>query len=147
MGILDKLFGRKQDKQATMKPTPATPASKPEPAPAQETIKVTEITPAALMARINNGDDVFIVDMRQPWEYQAGHIPGAVNVFIQEIPSRLSEFPKDKDIVFQCWHGNTSLDACAFLMQQGWSGQRLTSLSGGMVGWVQTHGQAGMVQD
>ena len=83
---------------------------------------INEITPQDLMARITNEDEVLIVDMRQPWEYQAGHIPSAENFFIQDIPGRLNEFPKDKDIVFQCWHGNTSLQASAFLIENGWDG-------------------------
>ena len=112
-----------------------------------EPLSINEIMPHDLMHRIENGDEVFIIDMRQPWEYQSGHIPGAVNVFIQEIPQRLAEFPKDRDIVFQCWHGNTSLQASAFLIHNGWEGDRIASLSGGMAGWVEQLGIGSLVQD
>lgn len=122
---------------------PASPPPIPEPEP----IYVNEITPEALKARLDNGDDVIVIDMRQNWEYQAGHIPGARNIFIQEIPARLDELPKDTDIVFQCWHGNSSLDASGFLIQNGWPASRVASLRGGIAGWVQTHGQAGLVKD
>ena len=87
-----------------------------------------------------------IVDMREGWEYRTGHIPGAINIYLQDIPTHLNEFPKDKDIVFQCWRGNTSLGACAFLIENGWSESRLASLRGGIAEWGQAHGEAGFVK-
>jgi rhodanese-related sulfurtransferase len=48
------------------------------------------------------------------------------------------------DIVFQCWRGHTSLDVAAYVIQQGWSASRIASLSGGIAGWVQTHGIAAL---
>ncbi len=111
-----------------------------------EPITVNEITPEALKDRLDRGDDVLVVDMRTPSEYQSGHIPSAVNIFVQEIPRRLSELPKDKDIVFQCWQGNTSLQAAAYLIDSGWSSQRIASLVDGIAGWAQTFGKKGLVQ-
>jgi rhodanese-related sulfurtransferase len=145
MGFLKKFFGGRDDEEKpTVEPPPA-PAPPPEPEP--EPIQVYEISPDQLMARLDNGDELMVVDMRQGWEYQSGHIPGAKHIFIQEIPARLDELPQDMDIVFQCWHGNTSLNASAFLIQNGWDASRVFSLSGGIAGWVETHGQEGLVQD
>ncbi len=134
MNFLKKLFGGDTQKEKT-------PPSASSPAPAPEPIQITEISPQQLKERLNNNHEVMVVDMRQAWEYQAGHIPGARHMFIQEIPARAAELPKDADIVFQCWHGNTSLDACGFLIENGWPAERVSSLSGGMAGWVQAHGQ------
>lgn len=120
-----------------------TPVSEPEPEP----IQVNEILPDELKERLDENDDVVVIDMRQTWEYQSGHIPGATHIFIQEIPARLNELPKDRDIVFQCWHGNTSLDASAFLIENGWDSERVFSLSGGIAGWVQAHGTESLVTD
>lgn len=114
--------------------------------PEPEPIQVKEITPDELKARLENGDDLIVVDMRQAWEYQAGHIPGALHMFIQDIPHRFKELPQDTNIVFQCWHGNTSLQASAFLIDNGWSGERISSLSGGIANWVQTHGLGSLEQ-
>ncbi|HMQ53300.1 MAG TPA: rhodanese-like domain-containing protein [Anaerolineae bacterium] len=111
-----------------------------------EPIHVREISPDDLKARLENGDDLIVVDMRQAWEYQAGHIPGALHMFIQDIPYRFKELPQDTEIVFQCWHGNTSLQASAFLIDNGWSGERIASLSGGIAGWVQAHGMGSLEQ-
>lgn len=101
---------------------------------------VNEVSPADLKARLENGDDIFVVDMRTPGEYQSGHIPGAVNIFAQELVERAAEVPKDKPVVFQCWHGHTSIDAGAFFIQQGWEAEKIASLSGGIAGWAETNG-------
>jgi rhodanese-related sulfurtransferase len=101
---------------------------------------ITEITPQELQARLAQGDKVVVVDLRQPWEYHAGHIPGARSLFIQEVPMRLNELPIETDIILQCWHGHTSLDVAAFVIQQGWPATRIASLRGGMAGWVQDYG-------
>ena len=109
-------------------------------------LQIREINAQALKARLDQGDDVIVVDMRQPFEYQAGHIPGAVSMFVQDIPDRADELPKDKDIVFQCWSGSTSLQACAYLLENGWSAGRVASLSGGIAGWTQSQGMDSLVK-
>ena len=109
-----------------------------------EPLSITEISPEQLKACLDRGDDVVVVDLRQAWEYHAGHIPGARSLFIEEVPMRLSELPTDVDIILQCWHGHTSLDVAAYMLQQGWSTSRVASLSGGMAGWVHTYGGAAL---
>ena len=109
-----------------------------------EPVSITEISPEQLQTRLERGDEVVVVDLRQAWEYQAGHIPGALSLFIEEVPRRFHELPIDVDIVFQCWHGHTSLDVAAYLIEQGWQPSRIASLSGGIAGWVQTHGVAAL---
>ena len=141
VNLMKKLFGKSNTPAATSSPVVAPP--QPEP----ELIKVKEILPDDLKHRLDNGDDLVVVDMRQGWEYQSGRIPGAVHMFIQEIPHRFEELPKDKDVVFQCWHGNTSLDASAFLIQNGWDADRVLSLSGGMAGWARTNGLNSLAKD
>src|ERR671922_2222641 len=111
-----------------------------------EPMRITEVSPEQLKARLDRGDDVVVVDLRQASEYYAGHIPGAVSLFLEDVPLRLSELPTDVDIVFQCWHGHTSLDVAAYVIQQGWPAGRIASLSGGMAGWVHTHGVAALAR-
>lgn len=101
---------------------------------------ITEVSPQELQTRLQRGDAVVVVDLRHAVEYNAGHIPGAMSLFIEEIPPRLHELPQETDIVFQCWHGHTSLDVSAYVIQQGWPASRIASLSGGMAGWVQAYG-------
>ena len=106
---------------------------------------IAEISPQDLQERLDQGDNVTVVDLRQPWEYQAGHIPSAMNIFIQDIPARLQDLPQDTDLVFQCWHGVTSLDVAGFVIQNGWPASSVVSLSGGMAGWVDAHGTGSLV--
>ena len=141
MSFLKKLLGR-GDQPAEAAPPPAY---QPEPPP--QPVRITEISPQELKIQLDNGHNVLVVDMRSPWEYQAGHIPGAINMFVQTIPARLSELPQDRPIVFQCWHGHTSLDVSAFLIQNGWPASNIASLNGGMAGWVQLHGPGALVRD
>ncbi len=106
---------------------------------------ITEVSPQALRTRLDQGDEITVVDLRQPWEHQAGHIPSAINIFIQDIPMRLHDLPQNTEIVFQCWHGVTSLDVASFVIQNGWPATSISSLSGGMAGWVDTHGPGSLV--
>lgn len=133
MKLLKKIWGNKEEEKIAPSPPPP-------PVPQPEPIRITEITPHELKTRLDNGDNVVVVDMRQHWEYQHGHIPGAIHMFVNEIPARVNELPRDKEIVFQCWHGNTSLGASAFLIERGWPAARVASLSGGITGWVQAYG-------
>lgn len=144
MSLFKKLFGKKQNEESAAPP----PTPSPTPTPAPKPLQIREITPHTLKAQLENGNgnNLIVVDMRAHWEFQAGHIPGAIHMFIQEIPARFHELPKDANIVFQCWHGNTSLDASAFLIQQGWPEPNVASLSGGMAGWVQVHGQESLTR-
>lgn len=112
-----------------------------------EPLYIQEIEPAELKARLDNGDEVVIVDMRQSFEYQAGHISGAINIFVQDLMDEADELPKDKDIVFQCWHGNSSLQASAYLIENGWAANRVASLSGGIAGWIQSQGMDSLVKE
>src|SRR5438128_11318374 len=103
-----------------------------------ELMSITEVSPEQLKARLDRGDDVVVVYLRQAWEYHAGHIPGAPSLFIEEVPMRRSELPTDVDIVLQCWHGHTSLDVAPYMIQHGWRARRLGCLSRGIAGRVQT---------
>jgi len=145
MEFIKKIFGGNGEKEALAMEQPTTPPSPSEPEP--EPLQINEVTPQELKAWLDNGDELVVVDMRSAWEYQAGHIPGATHMFIQEIPARFNELPKDKDVVFQCWHGNTSLDASGFLIQNGWDASKVFSLSGGIAGWSSTFGQDALAKD
>ena len=68
-----------------------------------------------------------------------------MHIFIQDILARFHELPQDTEVIFQCWHGVTSLDVAAFVSQQGWPATSVSSLMGGMAGWVETHGVESLV--
>lgn len=73
-------------------------------------------------------DDRFLLDVRTPEEFAAGHIPGAVNVPVDELRGRLTELPRDRDIVAYCQVGQRGYLATRVLMQSGFT---VANLGGG----------------
>ncbi|MGI6586555.1 MAG: FAD-dependent oxidoreductase [Lutisporaceae bacterium] len=73
--------------------------------------------------------ETFILDVREPSEYQQGHIPNAVNIPLEQLRSRLKEIPGDKDIIVNCRVGQRSYIGARILMQNGFNNVR--NLSGG----------------
>lgn len=71
----------------------------------------------------------FLLDVREPSEYQKGHIPNAVNIPLDQIRSRLKEIPKDKEIIVNCQVGLRSYIGARIMMQNGFDNVR--NLSGG----------------
>ena len=77
----------------------------------------------------------FILDVREPEEYGAGHIPGAVSIPQADLALRLDEVPGDRDVLVVCAAGARSALASTFLKREG--RQRITNLEGGTNGWVE----------
>jgi glyoxylase-like metal-dependent hydrolase (beta-lactamase superfamily II)/rhodanese-related sulfurtransferase len=75
-----------------------------------------------------------LVDVREPEEYVAGHIPGATNIPQADLASRLEELPRNRPIMVICQHGMRSLRAAQFLRQAGFSD--VTTVTGGTSAWV-----------
>jgi len=78
-------------------------------------------------------DDPVIVDVREPHEYSAGHLPGARPVPQAEILTRLDEIPRDRDVLVVCQSGGRSRQVAKFLAAQGID--RVGDLIGGTAGW------------
>ncbi len=76
----------------------------------------------------------FILDVRQPEEWEAGHIPGATLIPLGELDSRLDELPEDEDIVVVCRSGNRSATGRDILLDAGFLD--VTSMGGGMNEWA-----------
>lgn len=73
-----------------------------------------------------------LLDVRTPQEFASGHIPGAVNISLQTLESRLSELPTDRPIVVYCRSGNRSATAASILLRRGFT--QLYDL-GGIITW------------
>jgi rhodanese-related sulfurtransferase len=96
------------------------------------------------------GDDVYLLDVREPDEWAAGHPPDAHHVPMMEIPGRAAEVPTDRDVVVVCRVGARSAQVVAYLRQRGYD--NVVNLDGGMFAWeaagrpiVDEHGGAGRV--
>ncbi len=91
----------------------------------------------AMANDLRGRDDIIILDVREDYEFNAGHVPGAAWIPLGELPNRLDELPKDKTILAICRSGNRSGQATELLLQQGFD---VHNVQGGMIAW----GQAGL---
>lgn len=90
----------------------------------------------SLRKLIDEKAGVFIIDVREPHEFASGHIPGALNISVKELQSRVNELPQDLNapIVAYCASGVRSSSAANFLRQYGYKDVR--SLTGGINKWA-----------
>ncbi len=96
------------------------------------TTGIPEITPRELKARLDRGDDLFILDVREPHEYQICNINGHL-IPLGELPGRVSELDSSREIVAHCRSGKRSADAVEFLRQSGF--RKIWNLKGGILAW------------
>jgi len=75
----------------------------------------------------------YLLDVREPDEWAAGHAPGAHHVPMNQIPARLGELPTDVDVVVVCRSGGRSGQVVSYLLGNGWDNVR--NLDGGMQSW------------
>jgi rhodanese-related sulfurtransferase len=96
---------------------------------------IQEITPAEASAAVEKGS-VF-VDVREDYEIAeiAYDISNKLEIPLGEIQARISEFPKDKNIIVGCRSGKRSLQACMFLKMSGF--EHIQNLQGGILGWTE----------
>ncbi len=76
--------------------------------------------------------DAFVLDVREPQEYDDGHVPGATLMPLATVPVRHSELPKDRAIYVICRTGGRSFTGATWLAQQGYDVRNVT---GGIVEW------------
>lgn len=79
------------------------------------------------------GDGPFVLDVRQPGEWSAGHVDGSVNIPLGQLAARTDEVPRDRDVVVHCQGGYRSVVASSLLAAAGFD--RLTDLRGGWSAW------------
>ena len=79
-------------------------------------------------------DGAFMLDVREPDEWNSGHIPGATLVPLGQLPDRLNELPVDQEIVVVCRSGNRSATGRDILLDAGFN--QVTSMAGGMNEWA-----------
>ena len=91
------------------------------------------ITVQELKQRLDKGDTIVVVDVREPWEYNTAKIEGSILIPLATLPHSLDKLDKNAEIVCQCHHGMRSADATAFLHQQGFKNTK--NLVGGIDAW------------
>ncbi|MDQ6710031.1 MAG: rhodanese-like domain-containing protein [Candidatus Dormibacteraeota bacterium] len=99
-------------------------------APRVPTVLVDE-----LHDQLQGQNRIFLLDVREPWEYAEGHVPGARLVPLSELEDRIGEVPTDRPIRSICHSGQRSLAATAFLLTHGY--HDVSNVDGGTSAWIE----------
>ena len=92
-----------------------------------------DITVHELSARFERGETPFVLDVREPHEWEICHLRGAKHIPLRELGKRVDEVPRDRVVVVYCKLGGRSAQAAVLLRQAG--RQRVMSLQGGIRAW------------
>lgn len=93
-----------------------------------------QITPKELKSKLDSGETLMLVDVREEWEIRRGMLPGAIHIVMDSIPDELERLPKDQPVVFICRSGGRSEAVANWVQGQGWS--NVLNLSGGTIRWT-----------
>jgi sulfur-carrier protein adenylyltransferase/sulfurtransferase len=93
---------------------------------------IPQLSVKELKRRRDAGESVFLLDVREPYEYQIAQIGGTL-IPQNDVPQRLSEIPKDREIIVQCRSGARSQKIAEFLKQSGYP--QVVNLAGGILAW------------
>jgi rhodanese-related sulfurtransferase len=91
------------------------------------------ITPEELQKKLENGEKLELVDVREDEEVAAGMVPGAKHIRMGDIPANLDYFDKDKEYIFICRSSRRSENVCYYLQEQGY---KVRNMVGGMLAWT-----------
>jgi adenylyltransferase/sulfurtransferase len=96
---------------------------------------LVQYTPAGLRERLSVVGTLppVLVDVREPHEYAAGHLPDSIHLPLAEMDMRHGELPPDRELVFICRSGTRSRRACQIAAAHGFT--RLGHLEGGLTAW------------
>jgi molybdopterin/thiamine biosynthesis adenylyltransferase/rhodanese-related sulfurtransferase len=93
---------------------------------------IPQMSVQELKQRMDAGDHLLVLDVREPYEYQIANIGGTL-VPMNEVPRRLDEINRDQEIVVQCRSGSRSQRVAEFLKQNGY--EKVANLAGGILAW------------
>jgi sulfur-carrier protein adenylyltransferase/sulfurtransferase len=93
---------------------------------------IPQMSVQELKQRMDAGDHLLVLDVREPYEYQIANIGGTL-VPMNEVPRRLDEISRDQEIVVQCRSGSRSQRVAEFLKQNGY--EKVANLAGGILAW------------
>ncbi|MFY3790255.1 rhodanese-like domain-containing protein [Ureibacillus sp. MALMAid1270] len=87
-----------------------------------------------LTKMIDSKKNMVIVDLREPELFATSRVPGAINIPFDEIQSRYTELPKDKDVIFVCHTGRMGTESGNLLLENGY--KNVFNLEGGIAEWT-----------
>src|SRR5919106_6068968 len=95
---------------------------------------VPQITATELKQRLDNGEDLQIIDVREPYELDIAKMPGTVHIPLGQVLNRMSEIDPNRETVVHCKMGGRSARAIEALTRAGFPG-KLANLKGGITAW------------
>ena len=93
---------------------------------------IPQLAVKELNRRIDAGEDAYILDVREPFEYRIANI-GGILIPMNEVPRRLAEIDRDREVIVQCRSGSRSQQVAEYLKQLGYP--RVVNLAGGILAW------------
>ena len=96
-------------------------------------MSVKQLSATELKNKIQQNDKLFLLDVREPNEYQHARIADSVLIPLNQLPQRLGELDLDQEIVVICHHGMRSQQAANYLVQSDF--KNVTNLIGGIDAW------------
>ena len=96
---------------------------------------IEQMTPTEFVRRHAAGDDLVLLDVREPHELVQSSVKGALHIPMAQIPERLAELDRDRPLVILCRSGSRSQAVASFLLQRGFT--QVANLSGGIIRWNQ----------
>ena len=93
-----------------------------------------EVSPHELKRKLDENESVFLLDVREPSEYDIVHLEDAQLIPLNTLPHHIDSLPQDQEIVVYCHHGTRSLYATAYLHQNGFRDAK--NLTGGIDQWA-----------
>jgi rhodanese-related sulfurtransferase len=93
------------------------------------------ITVDELKSRLNSGEKLNIIDVREPYEFEESNIPTAINIPLSTVPAQIAQLEdlKNKEVIMQCRSGQRSSVAQQILLAAGFS--NVKNLQGGILAW------------
>ena len=96
---------------------------------------ISQISPIELKDRLDRGDDIFLIDVREQWERKLAWIEGSEHFPIMELVDRIQEFIFEEEIIVYCHVGERSFRAVTLLLESGF--KTVHNLVGGIDAWSQ----------
>jgi adenylyltransferase/sulfurtransferase len=93
-----------------------------------------EITPTELKQRLDKGDDIQIIDVREDYEVAISRIPNSIHIPLGQVLNRMNEIDPKRETVMHCKMGGRSARAIEALKRLGFEG-KLINLKDGIIGW------------
>ena len=101
--------------------------------PTKESSMIFEKTPREVHTWLQSSEPPFLLDVREPHEWQITRLPGALRIALGDLPARIHEVPQNRPVIVYCRSGARSTYATNLLLQSGW--HEVYNMAGGLLRW------------